>query len=280
MLDVEMLDVHVPHAKHTWKDFFIHIGTISVGLLLAIGLEQSVEKLHQMHQRHELEAALRAEGDWNKALSEANFQAFDDSMTWRLGLHQDIQTMLATGGKANLPYRVLHHRPAMVAGRPSLISSSAGLSTAAWDTAAEDNRLTLLPDDLAATYSRIYQEERDFAEARHVSTIAGDQQSAFESQFADVRTPGTPVLARMNAAQLQQYDALVMQVFVDVRREKAALTTFYGSNNAALDGTLDLVRGQQAAKAAYPDDYDEMAQEIERENAERDKAGKATEKRK
>ena len=75
MLDVEMLDVHVPHAKHTWKDFIIHIGTITVGLLIAIGLEQSVEKLHQLHQRHELEAALRAEGENNKSLSEANFQA-------------------------------------------------------------------------------------------------------------------------------------------------------------------------------------------------------------
>ena len=76
----------------------------------------------------------------------------------------------------------------------------------------------------------------------------------------------------MNAAQLQQYDALVMQVFTDVRREKAALTTFYGSNNAALDGTLDVVRGQQAAKAAYPDDYGKMADEIDAEDAERDKA--------
>jgi hypothetical protein len=33
-----MLDVHPPHeAAHTWKDFFIHVGTICVGLLIAIG---------------------------------------------------------------------------------------------------------------------------------------------------------------------------------------------------------------------------------------------------
>ena len=37
-----MLDVHPPHeVTHTWKDFFIHIATIVVGLLIAIGLEQS-----------------------------------------------------------------------------------------------------------------------------------------------------------------------------------------------------------------------------------------------
>jgi hypothetical protein len=27
----------------TWKDFFIHIAAIAVGLLIAIGLEQTVE---------------------------------------------------------------------------------------------------------------------------------------------------------------------------------------------------------------------------------------------
>lgn len=29
-------------AANTWKEFLIHLGTISIGLLIAIGLEQSV----------------------------------------------------------------------------------------------------------------------------------------------------------------------------------------------------------------------------------------------
>jgi len=38
-----MLDVHPPHAStHTWRDFFLHIATIVIGLLIAIGLEQSI----------------------------------------------------------------------------------------------------------------------------------------------------------------------------------------------------------------------------------------------
>jgi hypothetical protein len=38
-----MLDVHSPRgAANTWKEFLIHLGTISIGLLIAIGLEQSV----------------------------------------------------------------------------------------------------------------------------------------------------------------------------------------------------------------------------------------------
>ena len=53
-----MLDVHVPHPTHSWKDFFIHIATITVGLLIAVGLEQTVEAIHHHHQREELREAL------------------------------------------------------------------------------------------------------------------------------------------------------------------------------------------------------------------------------
>jgi len=57
-----MLDVHPPHeAAHTWKDFFIHIATIVVGLLIAVGLEQTVEFLHRRHERADLLAQLNAE---------------------------------------------------------------------------------------------------------------------------------------------------------------------------------------------------------------------------
>lgn len=41
-----MLDVHpAHHAASTWRDFFIHIVTIVIGLLIAIGLEQTVEHI-------------------------------------------------------------------------------------------------------------------------------------------------------------------------------------------------------------------------------------------
>ena len=57
-----MLDIHPPHeAVHTWRDFFIHIATIVVGLLIAIGLEQTVETIHRRHERTELLQRLHEE---------------------------------------------------------------------------------------------------------------------------------------------------------------------------------------------------------------------------
>jgi hypothetical protein len=62
-----MLDVHVPHPTHTWKDFFIHIATISVGLLIAIGLEQTVEFLHHRHQLQKAREELLEDVETNRA---------------------------------------------------------------------------------------------------------------------------------------------------------------------------------------------------------------------
>jgi hypothetical protein len=59
-----MLDVHPPHAPtHTWKDFFIHIATITIGLLIAIGLEQTVEAIQRHNERAELRESLQHESE-------------------------------------------------------------------------------------------------------------------------------------------------------------------------------------------------------------------------
>jgi hypothetical protein len=62
-----MLDVHPPHmAPHTWRDFFVHIATIVIGLLIAIGLEQAVETIHQHREARETHEALQREYEENR----------------------------------------------------------------------------------------------------------------------------------------------------------------------------------------------------------------------
>ena len=57
-----MLDVHpAHHAATAWREFFVHIGTIVLGLLIAVGLEQTVEAVHKRHEVRHLEEDLRAE---------------------------------------------------------------------------------------------------------------------------------------------------------------------------------------------------------------------------
>ncbi len=72
-----MLDVHPPHAPtHTWRDFLIHIATIVVGLLIAVGLEQTVEFFHHRHEVKETREALRRERENNHRVYAFNAAAF------------------------------------------------------------------------------------------------------------------------------------------------------------------------------------------------------------
>ena len=57
-----MLDVHPPHEPiNTWKGFALHIATIVIGLLIAVGLEQTVEYFHHRNEVREAREALAAE---------------------------------------------------------------------------------------------------------------------------------------------------------------------------------------------------------------------------
>jgi len=62
-----MLDVHpAHHAASSWKEFFIHIATIVLGLLIAIALEQTVEYFHHRREISEVREELRGEREANK----------------------------------------------------------------------------------------------------------------------------------------------------------------------------------------------------------------------
>jgi hypothetical protein len=57
-----MLDVHpAHHAASTWREFFIHIATIVLGLLIAVSLEQLIEYLRHLRQVAETREVLRKE---------------------------------------------------------------------------------------------------------------------------------------------------------------------------------------------------------------------------
>jgi hypothetical protein len=71
-----MLEVHPPHEDvHTWRQLFIHIAAISIGLLIAIGLEQTVVYFHHRHQLQEARRELAAELEENRRVLAKNLDA-------------------------------------------------------------------------------------------------------------------------------------------------------------------------------------------------------------
>ncbi len=57
-----MIDVHSPtEPVHGWRDFLLHLLTITIGLGIALSLEGCVEWRHHRHLVHEAEASLQGE---------------------------------------------------------------------------------------------------------------------------------------------------------------------------------------------------------------------------
>src|SRR6185503_19505378 len=64
------MDIHKPKPWRGWPEFVKEIGTIVIGVLIALGAEQAVEQLHWAHEVRDARAALAVEmGHSNRHLA-------------------------------------------------------------------------------------------------------------------------------------------------------------------------------------------------------------------
>src|SRR5215831_134397 len=93
-----MLDVHAPHETiRTWTNFLIHIAAIVVGLLIAVGLEQTVEFFHHRHQREQLQAALHRDGEANRGYIKEDIAVAQGVLDWALEQASAVERAGPTG---------------------------------------------------------------------------------------------------------------------------------------------------------------------------------------
>jgi len=146
-----MLDVHPPHTPtHTWRDFFIHIATIVVGLVIAVGLEQTVEAIHHLHQASELVESMRSEARQNiPALRES--EARLDTQSQYMASLSDALLQARPLTQQTFGQQVLAH--GVTPPRSSIVYLSP--SRAAWLNAQSSGVAALLPTDQAFLYARL-----------------------------------------------------------------------------------------------------------------------------
>jgi hypothetical protein len=142
-----MIDIHAPHeSTHTWTDFFIHIATIAVGLLLAIGLEQTVEYVHHRHQVSETRDALHVEHEKNR---ETYGQVVGEFRRQRAAMLNNLVVL-----------RYLQQHPGTPESQlPGILVWHAlrfTFSESAWRTAQQSNVTALMPQDEVRRYAVLY----------------------------------------------------------------------------------------------------------------------------
>jgi hypothetical protein len=143
-----MLDVHpAHHAANSWRDFFVHIATIVLGLCIAVGLEQMVEHIHHRLQITETREALRQErGENHKHFAEG-------ARHWREGVAR-IQNNL-------LVLRYLQQHPDTPQEKlPGILvwtQESSPFNYAMWDSAQQAGITSLMPREEVTREARLYK---------------------------------------------------------------------------------------------------------------------------
>jgi len=85
------MDVHPPHGPiRSWKDFTLHLLTITIGLLIALTLEAAVQSLHHRHTVKEARANLRREIGENHTLYAENLRFLQTKLAQ---LEQDVDQL-------------------------------------------------------------------------------------------------------------------------------------------------------------------------------------------
>jgi hypothetical protein len=141
-----MLDVHPPeHGIHGTRDFLLHLFTITIGLLIALGLEASVEAMHHRHQREEAETLVRQEILNNLTkLQDGAPQAIAE-------LHQMSRVLQTLEARAQSQPGALNEK--------DFIFHEAPMQDAAWRTANSTGALTLMSYAEVERFSDAYKEQ-------------------------------------------------------------------------------------------------------------------------
>jgi len=192
------------------KDFLVHIGVVTLGILIALGLEQLVEAHHRSHLAKVALDGFRKELDYNEG-------QINQVLAGVAKLQAKIETAIGN----------LSTAPAPGAAEPPLDYPGIFLnvvSTASWDTAVATQALNELPFETVTRYAQAYGTVRLFGDAERQSLGA----------WEDLRRFGT------NPAALtkDQRAALILEL----RRYGNVLTIVEFAGRGALRSCADALK--------------------------------------
>jgi hypothetical protein len=140
-----MIDIHdAHHAASTWRDFFIHIATIVLGLIIAVSLEQTIDYFHQRYERRHLREDLRAEAQRRIPVIAATLRQLAIRADWDREAVRRGRAASVSGGFVTI---VIPDRPQNL---PTLRPENA-----AWPAAKASGLLAVLPNREIEGWDRV-----------------------------------------------------------------------------------------------------------------------------
>jgi hypothetical protein len=158
------MDVHpAHHAPRTWRDFFLQLLMITIGLFIALMLQAAVESLHHRHLVREARENLRREIQINREHYAENVQTLEKT---RRQLTNDIEQLRDLRSGKMIEKSALHWS-----------WDWNGYIDAAWKTARETGAVSYMGFELINAYSELYTQQ-EYVNAQAVVIIDEEPRSA------------------------------------------------------------------------------------------------------
>jgi hypothetical protein len=166
-----MLEVHpAHHAASSWKEFFIHIATIVLGLLIAVGLEQAVEYFRHRREVAEVRQELRGERETNK-------NSFTSETThWRWETAELENNLMVLAYLQKHPGTPDEKLP----GSLVWFHASTSPSQAVWDAAKNSGVTSFMNREEVEQYEDTYNQLKRIDDARSLAYDAMNDASRYE----------------------------------------------------------------------------------------------------
>jgi hypothetical protein len=242
-----MLDVHPPHEPiHTWKEYLLHMSTIVLGLLIAIGLEQSVEAVHRSKERSELRESLKRETE--KAIADAaqTEQTENDPLRWITAREDLVEKALTT------------HQPlpSQLPRKPHVSSSNLPIDPA-WNAAKSSGLLHLLTQEEVEVYSEADIYFTGLEDNQKPGRNASYKRGEFEFRHRDLQNPGMIDLSHAAPEELNTYILLLEEEYSAWDQVRIGCEYLRGIETPILAGERDLGSIQKASRQFYsPEPHD------------------------
>jgi hypothetical protein len=246
------MELHPMEGVHNWKQFLVHMTIVVLGIMIAIGLEQAVEKIHHVHQGHEFEAQLREEGLANQRIVESDLRWMDAQVGWLLDAKSAVDRYRLSHRKGDASFP--QHPPD--AARMNGSVGDADPLMAVWTRGKESGLASLLPADEAEAYGTVYGLAELEIEQDHKSLNFQSEPMAMVAH--DREHPILPDLANMSDEELAAFSLALGRTYLSWDFQRRLLVMFYGENQAVLNGGESVKRLDQGIAAAFhrfPDRY-------------------------
>jgi hypothetical protein len=238
-----MIDIHdAHHAASSWREFFIHIATIVLGLIIAVSLEQTVEYFHHRSERRQLEEDLRAEAERRIPFQTGYLKAYAIQRDWdRVALERG-RAAAASGGFVTFvlpdrPQSNFHLRP----------------EDAAWPAAKASGLIAVLPNEEVEGWNAVDNFAQLDARASDERNKAGEGFRAVADRLGVSVAPGATI--RVTPEERDQLMLALALWYEKMLSFSGDIASWQGASDAAAHGALTVEQMQpyiDRAHAAMP----------------------------